>query len=71
MVRAAAHVCAYLNVRLYTEWRPRRTDRPTEVVDDLSYDLCGSLNNEELEAYVKEKQEGLPEPLLVWLTEIS
>ena len=67
LVRATAHVCAFLNVHLYTEWRPRRSDRPTEVVDDLSHDLCGALNSEELEAYVKEKQVGFPEPLLLWL----
>ena len=67
LVRAAAHVCAFLNISLYTEWRPRRSDRPTEVVDDLSHDLCGSLNKEELEAYVNEKQLCFPEPLLFWL----
>ena len=67
LVRAAAHVCAFLNISLYTEWRPRRSDRPTEVVDDLSHDLCGALNKEELEAYVNEKQVCFPEPLLFWL----
>ena len=67
LVRAAAHVCAFLNVQLYTEWQPRRSDRPTEVVDDLSHDLCESLSRAELVAYLKEEQVGFPEPLLLWL----
>ena len=67
LVRATAHVCAFLNVDLYTEWQPRRSDRSTVIVDDLSHDLCASLNQEEMEAYCEEKLTGFPDPVLAWM----
>ena len=36
-------------------------------MDDLSHDLCASLNQEELEAYWEEKLTGFPDPLLAWM----
>ena len=67
IVRATAHVCAALHINLHTEWQLRRTDRMTEVVDNLSHDRCQSLSGEELQAYLSEEQEGFPSPLLAWL----
>ena len=66
LIRAAAHVCAYLDIDLHTEWQPRRSDRPTNIADDLTHDLCGALNEEELKSYLVER-EGFPEPLLAWM----
>ena len=67
LVRATAHVCAYLDIDLYTEWQPRRSDRFTDVADDLSHDLCRALNKEELEAYIAEEMICFPGPLLAWM----
>ena len=67
VVRATAHVCAFLNVDLHTEWQPRRFDRCTRIVDDLSHDLCASLGQEELKAYCEEELAGFPDPLLAWM----
>ena len=67
MVRATAHVCAALHISLYTEWQLRRTDRWTEVLDNLSHDRCQGMNGEELQAYLSEPQDGFPPPLLVWM----
>ena len=65
VVRACAHVCAALNINLHTEWRRRRSDRNTKVVDNLSHDRCEDMMSEELQAYLSETQDGFPEPLLV------
>ena len=67
LVRATAHVCAYLDIKLYTEWQARRSDRFTDVVDNLSHDLCGTLNEDELEAYLTETLICFPKPLLAWM----
>ena len=67
LVRACGHVCAALNIDLHTEWRRRRTDRYTVVVDDLSHDRCKEMSREELQAYLVETQDGFPEPLLTWM----
>ena len=67
LVRAMGHVCAFLNIDLHTEWQIRRTDRYTEVVDNLSHDCCQGLNMEEIQSYISEACEGFPEPLLIWM----
>ena len=67
LVRAMGHVCAFLNIDLHTEWQIRRTDRYTEVVDNLSHDCCQGLNMEEIQSYISEPCEGFPEPLLIWM----
>ena len=67
LVRATAHVCAVLHINLHTEWQLRRSDRLTEVVDNLSHDRCKGLSADELEAYLSEDQEGFPLPLLAWM----
>ena len=67
IVRAVAHVCAALGIDLHTRWQARRSDRETIIVDNLSHDRCEGLNKEELEAYLDEKQDCFPEPLLTWM----
>ena len=67
LIRATAHVCAELCIELHTEWQARRSDRMTEVVDNLSHDRCQGLNASELAAYLKESQVGFPAPLLAWM----
>ena len=67
LVRATAHVCAALHINLHTEWQLRRSDRRTEVVDNLSHDRCQGLSVEELEAYLSEGQDSFPSPLLAWM----
>ena len=67
LIRATAHVCAMLEINLYMEWQPRRSDRCTKVVDNLSHDLCEDLLPVEVQAYLMETQLGFPSPLLKWL----
>ena len=67
IVRATAHVCAALDIDLHTRWQPRRSDHGTIAVDNLSHDRCEGLTEMELEAYLTEKQNGFPDPLLAWM----
>ena len=67
LVRATAHVCAYLSIDLHTKWQPRRSDRFTEAVDDLSHDCCRSLTQDELKCYISEDNVGFPQPLMKWM----
>ena len=66
-VLATAHVSATLQIDLHTEWQPRRTDRYSEVVDNLSHDRCSGLSPAELQAYLEEDQDCFPPPLLSWM----
>ena len=67
LVRATAHVCSALGVRLYTEWQPRCSDRESSVVDNLSHDRCLGMTRAELQAYLDERKLGFPDPLLTWM----
>ena len=66
-MRATAHVCAALGVKLFTEWQPRCSDRESIVVDNLSHDRCEGMTTAELQAYVEETELGFPAPLRTWM----
>ena len=67
IIRAIGHVCSFLNIDLHTRWQRRRSDRFTEVVDNLSHDCCERLTPEEVKGYIQEICEGFPDPLLKWM----
>ena len=67
VIRATAHVCAYLNIELHVEWQRRRSDRCSVAVDNLSHDRCEGLTREEISQYLAEPMNGFPDPLLRWM----
>ena len=67
IIRATAHVCAFLNINLHLEWQRRRSDRYTIVVDNLSHDRCEGLTQDEMAQYLSEPMVGFPGPLLRWM----
>ena len=67
VIRATAHVCAFLNIDLHVEWQRRRSDRCSVAVDNLSHDRCEGLTPEEISQYLAEPMNGFPDPLLWWM----
>ena len=67
IIRATAHVCAFLNIDLHVEWQRRRSDRCSVAVDNLSHDRCEGLTPEEISQYLAEPMNGFPDPLLRWM----
>ena len=67
IVRATAHVCAELNVKLFVEWQRRCSSRETIAADSLSHDRTDSLLLEETDSYLTETMNGFPEPRWKWM----
>ena len=69
IVRASRVVAASLGCSLYATWERRRSTRGSIIADDLTHNLVGSLNREELQAYLDKGLVKFPEPMLEWMAQ--
>ena len=67
LARAGRIVAAFIGTNVVVQWSPRRSDRPTEVADDLTHQRVSSLTSEELLAYIENGGLDLPPPLKMWM----
>ena len=69
IVRAARVVAASLGCCLFAEWEKRRSSRCSIIADDLTHNLIGELDEEELHSYVENHLISFPEPILEWMAD--
>ena len=60
-------VAAFIGTHVEVQWQSRRSDRPTEIADDLTHQRVSGLDHEELLAYIEHGGVDLPPPLKVWM----